>query len=151
MAVEANLHLTTERGEIVAFTADNAALERPDLCFGLEIESYFTPSAAEILAAEAALTTYLPGVAPPPASWDTRASLWTRIDEYRRQYFGVVQAGRRRLFASFFYRDYHRPDLGGPDFYRGLVCIDDGGYDVFQVCYDLDRGEFVSFTANGEA
>jgi hypothetical protein len=126
---------------------------------------FWTPSLPEIMKMEERLPTYLReqldaapasrrgargrGAAgrrvapepPPPA----KPPLWKRAFAYKRQYVGLVKAGRHVIWGNFFCTPPRA------DWRHEPAMVDDGGDCYFQVEYDVDTGRFSGLMVNGEA
>lgn len=102
-----------------------------------EADDAWTPSVADVAAAEAKLTSYLRSRG--------RGQLAERSREYQRQYFGFVQGDVRLLMINFFC------DPLETDWRNAAVSIDDGGDCYFQALYDINLGSFTALYVNGES
>ena len=151
-----------EHGAI--FPASRAAREA--LVPGLgdkEIESYWTPSAADVVELERRLPPFLEQrLAGDKAevaklAWIDRsksaaaldqkhvASILGRLARTRRQYVGIVVDGTRRIVVNCF------PIEGFPDWDRQFVFVLDGGDWFWEVQYDVASRSFLRFQYNGDA
>jgi hypothetical protein len=73
-------------------------------------------------------------------------ALWSKLAEYKRQYAGIVENGRRKIYANFF---CDRAKI--TDWKTRPVAVEDGGDCFFQIKYDVDTGTFSDLYINGEA
>jgi hypothetical protein len=104
-------------------------------------QGYWTPTRAEMARLEQGLAAYLRQAAPPHAG-----DLVERLSGASGQFIGVVSAGRRVVFGSFFCR---APE--GIDLQSGPVFVADGGACYFQLSYDVEADRFYDLRVNGEA
>ena len=140
--VATNQLIVTDNFEGVIFAG--ASAEQMDLetiiGFYETIDDYWTPSRDDVLAFEQRLGPYLQGAAPqagPGALKD--------LNEYRRQYVGILVNGQRVIFANFFCDAYHT------DWQHEIVFVLDGGSCYFEVKYDVQTGAFYDLSIHGEA
>ena len=108
--------------------------------FGSTLEGYWTPGEADIMELEGGLESYLQQ----EASRD-HPDLWQRLPEYKRQYFGLLESGRREIYANFF------RDTLGKDWKRDFVSVLDGGDCFFSVKYDVNTDAFFDLYVQGES
>ncbi len=103
------------------------------------------PTEADIAALEDGLITFLQesGDVAPLESDDP--PLWQRVPAYKRQYFGIEQAGKRLIYVEFFCK------TSGLDWRSVPLEVSDGGDCYFQTTYDVDTDSFLSISINGEA
>ena len=93
------------------------------------------PSIRDVERAERRIPEFLRSEAPHLAS---------RLDEYVRQYFGIVVGGRRVVLCSFIHRTAESTEVPiyGIDYYlRGMgrpYLVIDGGEHFFQLLYDAE-------------
>jgi len=140
--------VTKESGELILtgefegiiFSSERA--EQMDLApfFGSTLEGYWTPGEADIMELEGGLESYLQQ----EASRD-HPDLWQRLPEYKRQYFGLLESGRREIYANFFC------DTLGKDWKRDFVSVLDGGDCFFSVKYDVNTDAFFDLYVQGES
>ncbi|MGB7923877.1 MAG: hypothetical protein WCF57_11590, partial [Pyrinomonadaceae bacterium] len=73
-------------------------------------------------------------------------ALWIKLGEYKRQYAGIVENDRRKIYANFFC-------IGAKimDWKMRPVAVEDGGDCFFQIKYDVEAGTFSDLYINGEA
>lgn len=104
-----------------------------------ERDDFWTPSAHDVAALEGAFD----------AAWaaDPAASNGDYADpsEHLRQYVGVLSDGERLIHVNGFC------DSLGTDWRTEPVIVADGGACFYQATWDVDRGEFLVLTVNGEA
>lgn len=101
--------------------------------FGLEGE-FWTPGEFDVLQMENWLEKYLADNGQP--------ELAEKMEEYHRQYIGVIQDGRRLIHANFFC------DPGEADWKSAPVLVSGGGACYFQVDYDTQSGLFERIVFN---
>lgn len=108
-----------------------------------EPTDYWTPAEKQILIIESKTPSFLRETSnafvfsePPP---------WERLDEYKRQYIGIIIAERKIIYANFFCNSFET------DWRKEFVFVLDGGNCFFQFMYDLNTGEFFNLQINGEA
>lgn len=119
----------------VIFTAETAAefitwLDEP-------ADTTWTPTADDIAILEAELVPYL--------QFNESTQLWERLLAYKRQYFGLVRADEKLIYANFFC------DAPGIKWEETAVIVEDGGDCYFQVIFNADTNTFVSLSINGES
>lgn len=105
--------------EGVIVTEDDGALF-------IGIEGHWTPTAAGIVDAEAAIAAD------------------HGLLDHTRQYVGYIEGGERKIFVNGFCDDF------GIDWQTEPVLVDDGGECYFTAVYNLDAGELERFDYNGE-
>jgi hypothetical protein len=103
---------------------------------------YWTPSESDVEALENELVTYLQNN---PASFYGETPVWERLNEYNRQYIGMILDGKKIIYANFFC------DSIETDWRKDFVFVMDGGDCFFQFKYDADSGEFFDLQVNGVA
>lgn len=131
-----------EGGQWIVFTAENARKEQiGGWLFTGEIE-YWSPTEADVRAVEEGVGVFLQENA---AMFYTNVPVWERLDEYNRQYVGMIVEGRKVLYANFF---CNREDA---TWRKEFVLVLDGGSCYFQFQFDSATGEFFDLRVNGEA
>ncbi|HUM70367.1 MAG TPA: hypothetical protein PLK31_16155, partial [Chloroflexota bacterium] len=100
-------------------------------------DGVWTPTAVEVMALEDGLAAYLQ-----EGEW---GQLVERLPDYTRQYAGFVRGDEQFIYANFFCR------VEGTAWQETAVIVADGGDCYFQVVYNVDTGEFVSVSVNGES
>jgi hypothetical protein len=106
------------------------------------------PTVEQVADAERRLPAYLAGANPRLPSTcdpDTPPRIAARLDQYARQYFGIVSEGRRVLFINCL------PVDSRSDWRVRPVFVCDGGDAYFQLLYDPELMAFTSMSVNGEA
>jgi hypothetical protein len=103
-------------------------------------DSFWTPSAEDILQLEESLTEYLSQnsiyfIQQPP--------VWERLDEYHRQYVGLERGGKKIIYGNFFC------DSMGLDWRETFIVVIDGGECYFQIEYDVEDMIFIMLMVNG--
>jgi hypothetical protein len=108
---------------------------------GTEEKDYWTPTKDDVRKLEAKIEFYLRKVS------DRRSpALWSKLAEYRRQYAGIVENGRKKIYANFFCKTAQITDWK-----INPVAVEDGGDCFFQIKYDVEAGTFSSLYINGNA
>ena len=108
---------------------------------GTERKDYWTPAKEDVVKLEEKLEFHLRKVS------DKRSpALWIKLAEYRRQYAGIVENGRRKIYANFFCNGAKITDWK-----TRPVAVEDGGDCFFQIKYDVDAGTFSDLYINGQA
>lgn len=104
---------------------------------------YWTPSEENVLGLEDELGAYL------QANVDRFSGLgipaWERLEEYNRQYIGIVLDGSQIIYANYFC------DSVDMDWRKDFGFVMDGGDCFFQFKYDADSAEFFDLQVNGNA
>jgi hypothetical protein len=77
---------------------------------------------------------------------DNLAFIVENLEEYRRQYLGVVVDGEKRIWVNAFFSD-----TSFPDWERFPVDVDGGGRNYWQIEYDLLNDECINFSVYGES
>ena len=103
---------------------------------------YWTPAEEDVLALESGLASFLQEN--PDRFSAHEMPIWDRLDEYNRQYIGMVLDGRRVIYANYFC------DSVG-DWQKEFVFVADGGDCFFQFQYDVDTAEYFDLQVNGNA
>lgn len=132
-------HIKTAEFEGVIIPGSKAASFMGEYS-GVEFSGTWTPSRDDVLELEKRIQAYLKQTAP-----DESESGWSNLAKYRRQYAGVLQQGRRVIYANFFCRTHET------DWTTQRVEVDDGGACYFQVLYDPGSAAFSHLRINGEA
>ena len=129
-------------GELwVAFSAEHANKAGLNEWLFPDSVTYWSPSTADVLAVEEGVADFLKQN---ESAFYTDRPVWERLDEYNRQYIGIVWDGRNILYANFFCSDE-------PDWKENFVLVMDGGACYFQFKFDPNKGEFFQLQVNGEA
>jgi hypothetical protein len=103
---------------------------------------YWTPSENDVLALEDELSAYLQNN---PDRFYEGTPVWKRLDEYDRQYIGMMLDGKKIIYANYFC------DSIETDWRKDFVFVMDGGDCFFQFKYDVDSAEFFDLQVNGVA
>lgn len=101
---------------------------------------YWTPSDKNILAIENGLGTYLQQN---PDRFYESIPMWEQLDEYNRQYIGIIVDEKQVIYANYFC------DSADMDWRKDFVFVMDGGDCFFQFKYDVDSAEFFDLQVNG--
>lgn len=110
------------------------------------VESYWQPSTRQIRELEERLPAFL-------KKKDVRAP-GQPLQEYYRQYVGVVAKGHKLIYGNFFHeKTYQRTaKRESPDYWKTkVVGACDGGDYFWGIIYDPKRGSFEKPEYNGEA
>jgi hypothetical protein len=110
--------------------------------FGDESIEYWTPSEQDVIAIEDGLIPYLEQNA--ERFYVRDIPVWERLDDYNRQYIGILVDGRRIVYANYFCDSV-------VDWEKEFVIVMDGGDCFFQFQYDLDTAEYFDLQVNGSA
>lgn len=101
------------------------------------------PTVEDVLALEKQLVTYLPQR---QREFDSlQAPIVERLPTYTRQYWGVLENGRRVIAANFVC------DAERFDWTEREVAVLDGGDCYFRLQYDVGAGTFSNLLVNGSA
>ena len=107
-----------------------------------ETLEHWTPSENDVLALEDGLDAYLQNN---PDRFYGGTPVWESLDDYNRQYIGMVLDGKKIIYANYFC------DSIETDWRKDFVFIMDGGDCFFQFKYDVDSAEFFDLQVNGVA
>ena len=125
----------------VAFSAEHASQSGLNEWLFPDDAEYWSTNATDILAVEDGVTTFLQEN---ESAFFTDIPVWQRLNEYKRQYIGVILDGKKIIYANFFCSDQ-------PDWKENFVLVMDGGACYFQFNFDPNTGEFFELQVNGEA
>ena len=129
----------------VIFTAEQASEQGIGNWFvanGQTVE-YWTPSENDILTLENGLSVYLQETNSERFN-EQKAPIWERLDEYNRQYIGIILEGEKIIYANYFCDSVQ-------DWRKEFVFVMDGGDCFFQFKYGMDIKEFFDLQVNGNA
>ena len=104
---------------------------------------YWSPTESDINALESGLASYLQEKSDRFFTEDV--PVWERLDQYNRQYAGMVIEGKNIIYANYFCNSM------GLDWRNEFVTVMDGGDCFFQFMYDVGAGEFFDLQVNGSA
>ena len=110
--------------------------------FGQATE-YWSPTEADVRALENGTAAYLQENA--DYFYPQGIPVWERLNEYNRQYAGLILNGKKFVYANYFCTST------GTDWKQDFVFVLDGGDCYFQFKYNADTGEFFDLQVNGEA
>lgn len=127
----------------VAFSAEQARKSDIGQWLFSEDTEYWSPAENHILALEGGVSAYLQEN--PASFFSMEQPVWERLGEYNRQYIGVVQDGRKIVYANYFCNSMET------DWKRDFVLVMDGGACYFQFKYDVESAEFFELQVNGES
>ena len=108
----------------------------PDSRDGKPIGAW-TPSQAAIKLAEPAILEYIK---------ESDQDIFENLDQYRCQYFGIIVAGKKRIYCNFFWFTEESQDWRT----RPIFALDGGSW-YFQLEYDVETGQCLNFAVNGES
>jgi hypothetical protein len=115
-----------------------------------EDTEFWQPSIDDISKAEACIRRFLDSAPDNPDLDAYRKAnapfILEHLQEYRRQYVGIVVDGEKRIWCNAFW-----PRDSYPDWQRLPVYVLDGGRDFWVIEYVLDRDECTDFYVHGEA
>lgn len=125
----------------VVFSAEHAQqTEIGKWLFSDNVE-YWTPAEADIRAVENGVGAFLQKN---ESAFYTDTPVWERLDDYNRQYIGIVADGKQIIYANYFC-------AFSENWKQEFVFVADGGACYFQFQYDVERDEFMNLQVNGEA
>ena len=103
---------------------------------------YWTPSEEDVIAIEDGLVSYLEDNS--ENFYVRDIPVWERLNEYNRQYIGILVDGKRVVYANYFCDSV-------VDWKKDFVIVMDGGDCFFQFQYDADSGDYFDLQVNGSA
>jgi hypothetical protein len=106
-------------------------------------EGVWEPTAKDIKRLEGLLPAYV-AAHPPQLAPD----LLRTLKQYKRQYAGVIQKGRRIIYVNVF---LSYPSYGSDDWRRTAVVVCDGGAAFWGIEFDVASGTFSNLFTNGVA
>ncbi len=128
----------------VEFAVEAGLSRLPD---GTTNDGFWTPTAADIQAMEAALPAFLQAEEQRDGSLvQQRAAegLYQQLERYTRQYVGIIAGDQRLIWGNYFC--HH-----GGEWQEQLVLVEDGGACYFNVTFNPATGEFSNLDINGES
>ncbi len=75
------------------------------------------------------------------------AGIFGNIESYRCQYIGILIKGKKRIYCNFFWLDEWEDE----NWEKEPLFVMDGGDAYFQLEYDVESGQCLHFSVNGEA
>lgn len=107
-------------------------------------EKFWTPTQSDVDRLESLLRDRL-------KTEKTRANrvpVWKQLDDYGRQYIGIVEkSGKRKIHTELFrLYDHLREQMT-----QGPILVKDGGDGFCRITYDVARATFGELSCNGEA
>jgi len=129
----------------VIFSAEQASEQRIGewLVAGDKAVDYWTPSEKDVILLENSLPAFLQKNS--DRFYTPDAPVWERLDEYNRQYIGMILNDSKVIYANYFCNNFNT------DWRKDFVFVLDGGACYFQFNYDADTGIFFDLMVNGEA
>ena len=103
---------------------------------------YWTPSENDVVTLENELGSYLQNNS--DRFEGQKTPIEERLDEYNRQYIGIILEGKKIIYANYFCDSVQ-------DWGKDFVFVMDGGDCFFQFKYDADTAEFFDLQVNGNA
>lgn len=125
----------------VSFSAEHASQSGLNEWLFPDDVKYWSPNAADIQSVEDGVAAFL---RENETAFFTDIPVWQRLNEYKRQYIGLVWDGKKVIYANFFCSDQ-------PDWKENFVLVMDGGACYFQFKFDPNTGKFFQLEVNGEA
>ena len=107
-----------------------------------EVEGYWTPTEEDVLLLEDKIPSFLREHS---NSFRREPPVWEQLDNYKRQYAGLILNGRRIIYGNFFCSDR------GTDWKQDWVFVMDGGDCFFQLQFDVESRTFNGLMVNGDA
>ena len=102
---------------------------------------YWTPTEKDVLALENGLVSFLQEN--PDRFYSQGTPVRERLDDYNRQYIGMILDGKRIVYANYFCDSFET------DWTKEFIFVLDGGDCYFQFKYDADSGGFFDLQVNG--
>lgn len=107
-----------------------------------DLDGYWTPYGEDILNLEGELDSFLREHSD---QFRRQPPVWEQLDQYKRQYVGVVVNGKQIIHGNFFCTDT------GMDWKKDWVFVMDGGDCFFQLQYDVESETSMNLRVNGDA
>ncbi len=126
----------------VAFSAENARKDEMAGWLFPGDPEYWSPTEADIRALESGLPAFLQDNK--SAFYMTETLVWERLDEYNRQYIGLVLNGQQVIYTNYFCNS-------SPNWKQTMVFTADGGACYFQFKFDTSTDTYFDLQVNGEA
>lgn len=133
--------IQTDTFEGVIFSQEEAEQMGLGPMLGSSISGYWTPDWDQVQALEDRLGPYLQHAAPQTYPGPLRP-----LNEYSRQYMGLLVNGQRVIFANFFCNP-----LDHDNWQRDYVLVMDGGSCYFEIKYDVQTGALYDLSIHGES
>lgn len=108
----------------------------------VDFGGYWTPAEEDILGLEGNLESFLRENS---ELFNRQPPVWEQINNYKRQYVGVIINGKQVIYGNFFCTDT------GADRKNEWIFVLDGGDCFFQLQFDVESDTFIGLTVNGEA
>ena len=112
------------------------------LSSGMEIEGYWTPTEEDILLLEENLPSFLQENS---TSFRREPPVWEQLNNYKRQYAGLIIHGSKIIYGNFFCSD------PGMDWKKEWIFVRDGGDCFFQLQFDIASGTSSVLMVNRDA
>jgi hypothetical protein len=127
----------------------NGALAFGYLFDGASTE-FWEPSVDDVSSAEVCIRRFLVSTQTDPKldayQKENVTFILENLEEYRRQYVGIVVDGEKRIWCNLFF-----VDDSFPDWKRVPVDVDDGGNHFWQIEYILPNDDCIHFRVHGTA
>lgn len=118
-------------------------------------ESSWTPTPHDVENAEKSISLTLVRMKNDPACTEYLRSeiqkIIVELPTYRRQYFGLVIDGKKKVFCNFFPGSSQERSDSFPNWKIDYVEVCDGGCDFWSIFYDLETGSCEHLEVNGYA
>ncbi len=101
---------------------------------------FWEPARGDVLQFEEGLAGYLR-----EARNERSPELWRKLGDYKRQYVGVIEDGRKVIYANFFCSALRI------DWKTKPIAVEDGGDCYFQIKYEIETKRYRDLQINGEA
>jgi hypothetical protein len=116
--------------------------------FDQDSATFWEPSVDDISRSEECVRRFLASVQDDPNAYqkEDAAFILENLENYRRQYVGIVVDGEKRIWVNSFLADD-----SFPDWQRIPVDVDGGGNHYWQLEYLLAKDECTNFHVHGES
>jgi hypothetical protein len=112
--------------------------------------SYWEPSIDDVSSAEECIRRFLTSAQQDPTlapyQRENAAAVLENLEQYRRQYVGIVVDGEKRIWVNSFVREDSTPDWT-----HAPVYVLDGGKDYWEIEYVPLEDSCINFHVHGEA
>lgn len=101
---------------------------------------FWEPSRDDVMRFEEGIADYLREARDPRSP-----ELWRKLGDYKRQYVGLIEDGRKVIYANFFCTAFEKDWMSSP------IAVEDGGDCFFQIKYEIEARRYRDLYINGEA